>query len=98
MFDALKQFLYELPYTVVPLSYHDFIDSDICHKIDQDELERKKLLLSYYDMPIVSNSLDLIFLVGDAMRNLRPEHYEMEMKEIMAEWHNPEENTLRKEK
>ena len=49
-------------------------------------------------MPIVSNSLDLIFLVGDAMRNLRPEHYEMEMKEIMAEWHNPEENTLRKEK
>jgi hypothetical protein len=55
-------------------------------------------MLSYYDMPIISNSLDLIYQIGGAMKALRPEHYEIEMKQVMSEWHNPEENTLLKEK
>lgn len=55
-------------------------------------------MLSYYDMPLISNSLDLIFQIGEAMKALRPEHYEIEMKQVMSEWHNPEENTLLKEK
>lgn len=55
-------------------------------------------MLSYYDMPIISNSLDLIFQIGEAMKALRPDHYEIEMKQVMSEWHNPEENTKLKDK
>jgi hypothetical protein len=40
--------------------------------MSKDELDRKKLMLSYYDMPIISNSLDLIFQIGEAMKALRP--------------------------
>ena len=28
------------------------------------------------------------------MKALWPDHYEIELKQIMAEWNNPEENTL----
>lgn len=41
-------------------------------------------MLSYYDMPIIANSLDLIFQIGEAMKSLRPEHYEIEMKQVMS--------------
>ena len=54
--------------------------------------------MNYYDTPIISNFFDLILEVGQAMRNLRSEYYEIEMKQIMAEWHSSEENTRRKEK
>lgn len=32
------------------------------------------------------------------MRALWPDHYEIELKQVMAEWNNPEENNLIKEK
>ena len=57
--------------------YDEFTDTDICHILTNEEIERKKLLLSYYDLPIISHSFDLINQVGEAMKNLRPEHYEI---------------------
>ena len=32
------------------------------------------------------------------MKALWPDHYEIELKQIMAEWNNPEENTILVEK
>ena len=55
-------------------------------------------MLSYYDMPIMSSSFDLVYQIGETMKKIRPEHYENDMKEVMAEWNNPEDNVLRKEK
>jgi hypothetical protein len=56
------------------------------------------MLLSYFDLPIICNSYDLIYELGIAMRALWPDHYEIELKQVMAEWNNPEENNLLKEK
>ena len=98
MFDALKQLLTNVTLSEVNPDYSNFKDSDICHIPNEEEITRKKLMLSYYDMPIIKTSFDLIFQIGEAMKNLRPSHYEIEMKEVMAEWHNPDENTLYKEK
>lgn len=98
MFDALKELLSHLAYSQVNPDYSNFKPTDICHILSPDELTRKKLMLSYYDMPIISSSFDLIFQIGEAMKNLRADHYEIEMKQVMAEWHNPDENTVFKEK
>lgn len=98
MFDALKTLLVELKYFSLEPDYTNFKDTDICHMMSTEELNRKKLMLSYYDMPIISNSLDLIFQIGETMKSLRPDHYEIEMKQVMAEWHNPDENTKLKDK
>ena len=62
------------------------------------ELEEKKLLLSYFDLPPISNSYDLLFKAAIAMKSLWPTHYVIELRQIMSGWHNPEENTLLKEK
>jgi hypothetical protein len=56
------------------------------------------MMLSYFDLPLVSNSYDLLHEAGSAMKALWPDHYEIELKQIMAEWNNPEENTLLKER
>jgi hypothetical protein len=98
MVDALKAILLNLRYCELNPDYSHFKDTDICHQLTAEELTRKKLMLSYYDMPIISNSLDLIFQIGEAMKSLRSEHYEMELKQVMSEWHNPEESTLLKER
>ena len=52
------------------------------------------MMLSYFDLPLLSNSYDLLHEAGAAMKALWPDHYEIELKQIMAEWNNPEENTL----
>lgn len=56
------------------------------------------MMLSYFDLPLISNSFDLLYELGNAMKALWPDHYEIELKQIMAEWNDPEENTLIKEK
>lgn len=56
------------------------------------------MMLSYFDLPLCSNSYDLLHEAGVAMKALWPDHYEIELKQIMAEWNNPEENTLLKER
>lgn len=47
-------------------------------------------MLSYYDMPIISTSFDMIYQIAETMKKLRPDHYENEMKEVMGTWYNPE--------
>lgn len=84
MFDSLKELLSTLSYSEVSPDYSNFKDTDICHVPTPEEVTRKKLMLSYYDMPIISTSFDLIYQIGETMKNLRPQHYEIEMKEIMA--------------
>lgn len=32
------------------------------------------------------------------MKGIWPDHYEIELKQLMSDWNNPEENTLIKEK
>jgi hypothetical protein len=56
------------------------------------------MLLNFYDLPPISCSFDLLFEAGRAMKALLPDHYEIELKQLMADWHNPEENNLLKEK
>ena len=56
------------------------------------------MMISYFDLPIISHSYDLIFEISRAMKALWPDHYEIELKQIMAEWNNPEENTILVEK
>jgi hypothetical protein len=56
------------------------------------------MMLSYFELPIISNSYDLLYEIGNAMKALWPDHYEIELKQIIAEWNNPEENTLFKER
>lgn len=55
-------------------------------------------MLSYFDLPLLSNSYDLLYEAGTAMKALWPDHYEIELKQIIADWNNPEENTLFKER
>lgn len=55
-------------------------------------------MLSYFDLPLLSNSYDLLNEAGTAMKALWPDHYEIELKQIIADWNNPEENTLFKER
>jgi hypothetical protein len=45
---------------------------DICNVQTQEQIKLKKLMLSYYDIPIISTSLDLILPIISAMKYLRP--------------------------
>lgn len=56
------------------------------------------MLLSYFDLPPISNSFDLLYEAGRTMKVLWPDHYEIELKQLMADWNNPEENSLLKER
>jgi len=40
-------------------------------------VKQKKMLLSYFDLPLISNSYDLIYEIGFAMKSLWPDHYEI---------------------
>jgi hypothetical protein len=56
------------------------------------------MMLSYFDLPLISNSYDLLYEIGNAMKALWPDHYEIELMQIMSDWTNLEENNLLKEK
>ncbi len=38
-------------------------------------MKLKKFMLSYYDIPIISDSTDLIMPIVSAMKSLRPQSY-----------------------
>lgn len=61
-------------------------------------IKQRKLLLSYFDLPPITCSFDLILEAGHAMKSIWPDHYEIELKQLMSDWNNPEENTLLKER
>ena len=56
------------------------------------------MLLSYFDLPPITNSFDLLFEVGRAMKALWPDHFEIELKQLMSEWISSEDDDLAKEK
>ena len=57
-----------------------------------------KLMLSYYNLPMISCSLDLIEKLVIVMKALRPTHYEIEIKQIVSGINDPEDNTDLNEK
>lgn len=71
---------------------------DICPHLKEEDLKQKKMLLSYFDLPPISCSFDLLFETGRTMKTLWPDHYEIELKQQMSDWNSPEENSLLKER
>jgi hypothetical protein len=53
------------------------IKDDICPPLTEAQIQQKKLLLSYFDLPLISCSFDLLYETGHAMRALWPDHYEI---------------------
>ena len=96
MFDSLKRVVMDLEYFEVQEAGIE--GDDLSPPLDAGQLHQRRMMLSYYDLPLISCSYDLLFEIGTAMRALWPDHYEIEMKQIMAEWNNPEENSLLKER
>ena len=47
----------------------------MCPNLSENTLRQKKLLLSYFDLPPISESFDLLFEVGRAMKALWPDHF-----------------------
>ena len=43
------------------------------------------MMLSYYNLPVIASSLDLILLIVGVMKGLRPEHYEISVKQVISE-------------
>lgn len=85
MFDALTSTLIELESFPVPLDADSIPQpSDIFTLPSSQTLYLKSLLLSYFSMPILSNSLDLVSSLATAMRALRPDHYELDLRQIVA--------------
>lgn len=89
MFDSLKKMVSELEYFDVSCDWSGLEGDDICPPLSDEAIYQRKMLLSYFDLPLCSNSYDLLFEAGTAMKALWPEHYEIELKQIMAEWNNP---------
>ena len=83
----IHQTFYETPTNLFKnvLSEHD----DIAKIPSGKDLNTHKLMVSYYNLPIISSSLDLIHYISIVMKILRPEHYEIEIKQTMAEWNDP---------
>lgn len=71
---------------------------DICNVQTQPQIHLKKYMLSYYDIQIISNSMDLIFPIISAMKYLRPESFVIEIQETISDFENPDEYPILKEK
>ncbi len=41
----------------------------------KEQIHMKKFMLSYYDIQIISNSMDLVFPIVSAMKFLRPDSF-----------------------
>lgn len=73
MFDMLKQVLKKLTLFELKLNLHQINkDDDICSVQTPEQIRLKKFMLSYYDISIISNSVDLIYPIVSAMKSLRP--------------------------
>ena len=98
MFDALKKMVVELEYWPINRQVNPNPKDDVCPNLNEKSLLLKKMLLSYFDLPPISESFDLLYEVGRAMKALWPDHFEIQLKELTADWNNLEENNLLKEK
>jgi hypothetical protein len=98
MFDSLKRMVAELDFWKITREHSPNDKDDICPPLSDATLKQQKMLLSYFDLPPISCSFDLLFEVSRAMKALWPDHYEIELKQLMADWNNPEENNLFKER
>ena len=61
MFDSLKKMVVNLDYWIINRDDIPLPKDDICPKLSFEELQQKKLLLSYYDLPPIHHSLDLLY-------------------------------------
>jgi len=76
MFDTLRDTLKRLGKFEMNLKLDDIRpDDDICNVQRQDQIKLKKFMLSYYDIPIISNSMDLVYPIISAMKTLRAESF-----------------------
>lgn len=81
MFDTLRDTLKKLGKFEMNLNLNDIqSDDDICNVQRKDQIKLKKFMLSYYDIPIISNSLDLVYPIISAMKNLRAESFVHELQ------------------
>lgn len=61
MFDALKKMMIDLNFWQIKREESSNDKDDICLKLTDEILRQKKLLLSYFDLPPISCSFDLLF-------------------------------------
>ena len=66
-------------------------NDDICNVQSYEQIHLKKFMLSYYDIPIICNSMDLVFPIVSAMKFLRPESFLNEIQETISDFENPDE-------
>ena len=75
MFESLKKMVVDLDFWKVKREDSEHSKDDVCPNLSESDLRQKKMLLSYFDLPPVSCSFDLLFEVGRAMKALWPDHY-----------------------
>lgn len=81
MFDTLRETLKRMGRFEIQLKVDDIRkDDDICNVQKMEQIKLKKFMLSYYDIPIISESIDLIYPIISAMKYLRPESFVHELQ------------------
>ena len=75
MFDSLKKMVIELEYWTIKREVNMNEKDDVCPNLTESILKQKKMLLSYFDLPPISCSFDLLFETGRAMKALWPDHF-----------------------